>query len=169
MDSQSFRWCDVADPRLTGLLIAAGGLGLLTIGDGFIYLALLDRGGFAATWFPMIYVGTNVAHLILAVPIGRIADRFGLARVLIMGHLALLLTYANVALPLEGAMAVAVSLSLLGTFYAATAGVIAAVAGHLVKPEVRASGIASAQTVVALTRLVASTGVRLALVSHGAA
>ena len=51
--------------------------GLLTVGDGFIYLALLDRGGFAAHWFPLLYVGTNVAYLSLAIPIGRLADRVG--------------------------------------------------------------------------------------------
>lgn len=153
-----FRWREVADPRLTKLLIVAGGLGLLTIGDGFIYLALLDRGGFAAKWFPMMYVGTNIAYLILAIPIGRIADRVGRARVLVMGHVALLLTYASAALPSTATMAAVVPLVLLGTFYASTDGVIAAVAGRLVRPEVRASGIASAQTVVALARLVASTG-----------
>ena len=156
-EQRSFRWRDVADPRLTKLLVVSGVLGFLTIGDGFIYLALLDRGGFASTWFPMLYVGTNIAYLALAVPIGRVADRAGRARVLIIGHLALLLTYASAALPLHGAIPVIVSVLLLGTFYASTDGVIAAVAGRLVRPEVRASGIASAQTVVALSRLLAST------------
>lgn len=151
-----FRWRDVADPRLTKLLMAAGALGLLTIGDGFIYLALLERGGFATTWFPMLYVGTNIAYLAFAIPIGRIADRVGRARVLILGHLALLLTYVCAALPLTGAAAI-LTLVLLGTFYASTDGVLAAVAGRLAAPEVRASGIACAQTVVALARMVAST------------
>ena len=158
MDRRPFRWRDVADPRLTKLLIAAGALGLLTIGDGFIYLALLDRGGFAAKWFPMLYVGTNIVYLTLAIPIGRIADRVGRTRVFIIGHLTLLMTYVSAALPIEGTVAVVVSLFLLGVFYASTDGMLAAVAGRLVKPEVRASGIASAQTVVALSRLVASTG-----------
>jgi len=157
-DRPPFRWREIADPRLTRLLVVAGGLGLLTIGDGFIYLALLERGGFASKWFPLLYVGTNIAYLCLAIPIGRLADRVGRARVLIIGHLALLLTYVSAALPIEGTAAVVVPLLLLGTFYASTDGVIAAVAGRLVKLEVRASGIASAQTVVALTRLVASTG-----------
>lgn len=158
MDRRPFRWRDIADPRLTKLLIVAGALGLLTIGDGFIYLALLDRGGFAAKWFPMLYVGTNIVYLTLAIPIGRTADRVGRTRVLIIGHVTLLMTYVSAALPIEGTVAVVVSLFLLGIFYASTDGMLAAVAGRLVKPEVRASGIASAQTVVALSRLVASTG-----------
>lgn len=158
VDSPPFRWRTIADPRLTRLLMAAGALGLLTIGDGFIYLALLDRGGFAEKWFPMMYVGTNIAYLSLAVPIGRLADRVGRTRVLIAGHLALLLTYVSASVPIGHAVAIAIPLFLLGTFYASTDGVIAAVAGRVVKTDVRASGIAAAQTVVAVARLVSSTG-----------
>jgi MFS family permease len=76
-DRPVFRWREVVDRRLARLLVAAGALGLLTIGDGFVYLALLDRGGFAATWFPLLYVGTNVAYLALALPVGGLADRVG--------------------------------------------------------------------------------------------
>lgn len=152
-----FRWRNVGGPGLMKLLVAAGALGLLTIGDGFVYLALLERGGFAVAWFPLLYVGTNLAYLALAMPIGRIADRFGRTRVLIIGHLALLLSYATAALPVGGVVAVVVPLALLGAFYASTDGVLAAVAGRLAAPEARASGIACAQTVVALARLVAST------------
>lgn len=147
------RWRDVASPGLIRLLVVAGGLGLLTVGDGFIYLALLDRGGFAAHWFPLLYVGTNLAYLSLAIPIGRLADREGRAKVLIWGHGALLAAYAAVALPWNIVASTVVALLLLGTFYAATDGVIAALAGQLVPPAVRASGIASAQTVVALARM----------------
>jgi len=66
-----FRWRDLADRRLRPLLAVAGVLGLLTVGDGFIYLALLDHADVTVTWFPLFYVGTNVAYLALAVPAGR--------------------------------------------------------------------------------------------------
>lgn len=157
-ERRPFRWRDITDPRLTKLLIVSGALGLLMIGDGFIYLALFDRGGYAVKWFPLMYVGTNIAYLSLAIPIGRLADRVGRARVLVLGHVALILTYASAALPVSGAALVFASLLFLGTFYASTDGVIAAVAGRLVKIDVRASGIATAQTVVALSRLVAAAG-----------
>ena len=84
-------------PDLVRLLVVAGVLGLLTVGDGFIYLALLDRGGFAAHWFPLLYVGTNIAYLSLAIPIGRLADRVGQAKVLVWGHAALLGSYVVAA------------------------------------------------------------------------
>lgn len=150
------RWREIADPRLLRLLVVAGGLGLLTVGDGFIYLALLDRSQFAVAWFPLLYVGTNVVYLCLAIPIGRLADRVGRARVLVCGHLALAAAYGCVLLPGTGAGPVVASLLSLGVFYAATDGVTAAVAGRLVGPQVRASGIAAAQTVVAVARLFAS-------------
>ncbi|MFC7724012.1 MFS transporter [Nocardioides sp. GCM10028917] len=153
-----FRWRDLTDARLRPLLAVAGLLGLLTIGDGFIYLALLDHGGINVTWFPLFYVGTNVAYLLLAVPVGRLADRVGRARTLILGHLALVGAYLCAVLPTSTAAATVGTLVLLGAFYAATDGVIAAIAGRLVPVQARSSGIAAAQTVVALARMLASAG-----------
>ena len=78
-----FRWRLLREPGLGRLLVAAGILGLLTVGDGFIYLVLQDRDSFAVQWFPLLYVGTNVVFLLLAIPLGRLADRWGKARVFI--------------------------------------------------------------------------------------
>ncbi|MBB3041929.1 MFS transporter [Nocardioides soli] len=150
------RWREVAQPGLVRLLVVAGALGLLTVGDGFIYLALLDRGGFAAHWFPLLYVGTNIAYLSLAIPIGRLADRVGKARVLVCGHAALLASFVVAAVSWDATASTLLALLLLGTFYAATDGVTAALAGRLVPTTVRASGIASAQTVVAVARMASS-------------
>jgi MFS family permease len=177
-DRAPVRWREVAQPGLVRLLVVAGALGLLTVGDGFIYLALLDRGGFAAHWFPLLYVGTNIAYLSLAIPIGRLADRIGKATVLIWGHGALLGAYVVAALSWDATASTLLALALLGTFYAATDGVIAALAGRLVPASVRASGIASAQTVVAVARMASSAvfgilwfvlGPQLALVVVGTA
>lgn len=153
-----FRWRDLTDRRLRPLLAVAGVLGLLTVGDGFIYLALLDHSDVNMTWFPMFYVGTNLAYLLLAVPVGRLADRIGRARTLVLGHLALVGAYLCAVLPTSTAAATLGTLLLLGTFYAATDGVIAAIAGRLVPVQARTSGIAAAQTVVALARMLASAG-----------
>lgn len=153
-----FRWRDMDDPRLRRLLIVAGVFGLLTIGDGFIYLVLQSRSSFAAAWFPLLYVGTNLAFLAFAVPLGRLADRFGRLRVFVIGHGALLAAYLCAALPTTGVLATIGCLLLLGIFYAASDGVLAALAAQFSPPGHTASGIAAAQTVVALTRLLASTG-----------
>jgi MFS family permease len=145
-------------PELDRLLVVAGLLGLVTVGDGFLYLALLDRGGFATEWFPLLYVGTNIGYLALAIPFGRLADRVGRAAVLVGGHLCLLAAYLWAAGPAGPKTAVLGTLLLLGAFYAATDGIIAALAGRLVAPAARATGIAAAQTVVAVARMVSSAG-----------
>lgn len=107
---------------------------------------------------PLLYVGTNVAFFIFAVPLGRLADRVGRGRVFVGGHAALLLAYACTVVPFGGNATTIVCLLLLGAFYAATDGVLAALAGQFTPEGSTASGIAATQTVVALSRLLASTG-----------
>lgn len=133
---QPFRWKNLADPRLRRLITAAGILGLFTVGAGFSYLVLQARGSFAVVWFPLLYVGTNLAYFVFAVPLGRFANRFGRVRIFLIGHGALLTVYLLTAIPLSGA----------------------ALAAQFSPPENTASGIAVTQTVVALSRLLASTG-----------
>lgn len=152
------RWRDVNTRPMRRLVLAAGILGLLTVGDGFLYLVLQARTSFAAQWFPLLYVGTNIAYLALAVPMGRVADRWGRRRVFLAGHGALLAAYVCAVLPWAGLPATVATLALLGVFYAATDGVLAALAGLLAPHRAAATGIAAAQTVVAVARLLASTG-----------
>jgi MFS family permease len=154
----AFSWSHLREPGLGKLLIAAGLLGLVTIGDGFIYLVLQDRDSFAVQWFPLLFVGTNVVFLALAIPLGRLADRVGKIPVFVAGHVALLATYLLAAAPFGGLWATVGCLVLLGAFYAGTDGVLAALASQLTPSGKLATGIASAQTVVALTRMLASAG-----------
>jgi MFS family permease len=146
----------MAAPALRRPLIASALLGLVTVGDGFLYLSLQQRDGLAARFFPLLYVGTNAAYLTLAIPLGRLADRIGRARVLVGGHLALLATYLVAGGPLAGAFWTVVCLLLLGTFYAATDGVLPALVSRLIPEDARGSGIASAQTVVVVARFASS-------------
>jgi MFS family permease len=150
-----FRWSLVAAPELRRVMVAATVLGLLTVGDGFVYLSLQARDGFATKWFPLLYVGTNVVYMALATPVGRLADRVGKGKVFVVGHLALVGTYLTTGL-LGGTASTFVSLALLGTFYAATDGVLAALTGRVAAPNVRATAIGTAQTVQAVAQMVAS-------------
>jgi len=143
---------EIAGTPLRRPLLAAGLLGLFTVGDGFLYLTLQDRDDFAARYFPLLFVGTNVAYLLLAVPMGRLADRLGRARVMVGGHLALLACYLLAALPSGGLGLTLTVLVGLGVFYAATDGVLPALVSRLVSTSVRGSGIAAVQTMVVLTR-----------------
>ncbi|MGJ7442294.1 MFS transporter [Aquipuribacter sp. MA13-6] len=144
---------DLGGPAFLRLCLVAGGLGLLTVSDGFLYLVLQEREGFAAQWFPLLFVVTSLTYLALAVPLGRLSDRVGRARVFVAGHVALLLAYLAAAGPLDGPLIGGAALLLLGTYYAATDGVVAALAARLTPTHLRASGIATVQTVVVLARL----------------
>ena len=153
-----FDWSVVTTGPMRRVLAAAGILGLLTIGDGFIYLVLQSRSDFAAQWFPLLYVGTNVAFLAFAVPLGRLADRVGRAKVFVWGHTGLLAAYVVAALPIADIAATILCLVFLGTFYAATDGVLSALAAQLTTPETHATGIGAAQTVVAVSRFLSAVG-----------
>jgi MFS family permease len=149
---------EIGGARLRRPLAATALLGVLAIGDGFLYLAVQQRDDLAAEIFPLLYVGTNVAYLAFALPLGRLADRIGRARVFVGGHVALAAAYLMAGSPFGGAVTTVVVLLLLGTFYAATDGVLAALVSRLVSAEARGSGIAAAQTVVALARFVSAVG-----------
>lgn len=147
---------DLRQPGLKSVLIVAGVLSIFTVGDGFVYLSLQDGGQVPSRFFPLLFVGTNLAYLSLAIPLGRLADRVGRGRIFLAGHVLLLAAYPLAATHLGGLVGAIGVLLLLGTFYAATDGVLAALASREVPDQVRASGISAAQTVVAATRFVSS-------------
>lgn len=149
---------EITGPRLRRPLAAAALLGVFTISDGFLYLTMQQRDQYAAALFPLLYVGTNIAYLALAVPFGRLADRVGRARVLVGGHVALMAAYVVAALPTGGLSLTLLTLLLLGTFYAATDGVLSALVSRIMPQATRGSGIAAAQTVVAVARFISAVG-----------
>src|SRR3954454_2563930 len=86
------------------LTIAGSALGLATASDGFIYLTLRDQIQFDGKLFPLLATGTAVLFMVLAAPLGRIADRFGRGRVFIGGYVLLLAVYCLLMLPDAGTM-----------------------------------------------------------------
>lgn len=155
---RTVNWRATTRGPMRRVLAAAGILGLVTIGDGFVYLVLQARSDFAALWFPLLYVGTNVAFLAFAVPLGRLADRVGRARVFVWAHAGLLAAYVVAVLPVADVAATVLCLVFLGVFYAGTDGVLSALTAQLTHADSRATAIATAQTVVALTRFAAAAG-----------
>ncbi|GAA3579132.1 MFS transporter [Microlunatus spumicola] len=154
--ARRLRWRDLSDRRVRSLMLAAGLLGLLTVGDGFLYLVLADAGGIGLSWFPLLMVGTNAAYMSLAIPVGRLADRVGRTRVLLGGHVLLVAAYAVAATTGGHVAGVVAVLVLLGCFYAATDGVVSALASQAVPEGSRATGIAAVQTAVGLSRFASS-------------
>jgi len=138
------------DKGVRRVVPAASVLGLATIGDGFVYLLLQKREGLSIGWFPLLAVGTSLVYLLLAAPLGALADRVGRLPVVLGGYTALVAVYLLIFGPLGGWSLVAVVLVLYGVFYAATDGVLMALASPLLPERLRTTGLALVQSGQAL-------------------
>ncbi|MEY2229161.1 MULTISPECIES: MFS transporter [Streptomyces] len=145
------------DPVFRRVLYASALLGAATIGDAFLYLLLLRGLDLPPALFTLLPLGAAAVYLLLAVPAGRIADRTGRRTAFLLGHCALLGAYALLLTPVSPPTVVGV-LVLLGIFYAATDGVLMALAAPALPAAGRAGGLAVLQTGQALARLLGAAG-----------
>jgi len=142
--------------KVLALVVAGGALNLATLSDAFFYLTLQRRLEFQVGFFPLLYVATATIFMVLALPMGLVADRIGRARVFLGSYVLLLLAYAALLLPSSGIGPVAGSLLLLGCYYAGTDGVLMALASARLPADLRGSGMALVMSVVNFARLAAS-------------
>ena len=142
--------------RFQGLVVMCTALALFTMSDGFLYLGLQRQLDFDVRFLPLLYMGTAFVYMALALPVGRLADRVGRGRVFVGGYVLLLLVYLSLLLPPMGTPGLFVYLALFGAYYAATDGVLMALASGMLPPALRASGLALVVTATSLARLVAS-------------
>jgi MFS family permease len=146
------------DPNFRRCCLWAAALGLFTITDSFVYLAVQRRWDISTSLFPLLPLGTAGTFLLLAIPLGRLGDRIGRWKVFLGGHLALVMALLVVCGPVGAWWLV---LALHGVFYAATDGVLPAAVGPLLPEHLRASGLAVLQTGQALARMAAAVTVGL--------
>jgi MFS family permease len=142
--------------RFATLAAVGGALAVFTVSDGFLFLALQRHLEFEARLLPLLFVGTAGAFMLLAIPVGRLADRVGRGRVFLAGYVPLLGAYALLLLPGFGAVEIPLYLLLLGVYYAATDGVLMALASATLPAALRGSGLALLVTATSLGRLLAS-------------
>jgi len=135
------------------LCLVAALLGLATVGDGFVFLVLQDQHDLPTVAFPLLAVGTSLTFVVLAIPLGRLADRVGRWPVVVGGYACLLGVYLLLG---TGSAPVLLILALYGAFYAATDGVLAALAVPLIPEPLRTTGLALLQTGQALAYVVSS-------------
>lgn len=147
----------LATPGLRRLVIVVLVLGAATIGDAFLYLALQRQVGFNAGLLPLLYVGTASSYLLLSLPAGRLADALGRRAVFTAGYVCLGGAYVATLLAGAGGWPhIAVTLLLLGAYYAATDGVLMAIAGILCPPWLRGSGMAVLTSATGIGRMMAA-------------
>ena len=123
------------------LFMAATLLSLCTISDSLFYLGLQRQLDFELSLFPLLFVGTALVYMLLAVPVGKLADRVGKAPVLIGGYLMLVPVYCALLCTSLPILALAGCLFALGAWYAASDGVLAAFASSRLSEEARTTGL----------------------------
>lgn len=144
------------DSRLRAITVAGFLLGVFTIADAFVYLALQHELSTQPAWFPLFYALTALAYLVLAIPAGALGDRFGRSRLFLVGHVLLLLAGVDLLAMHASVTGALVALALLGAYYACTDGVLMALASAFIAPSLRGSGLGIVATANGAARLLAS-------------
>ena len=146
----------LADRPFRRVCIAATLLAVAWVSDTLVYLVLQQRLELTAIEYALLATGTTGSYLLLAIPLGRMADRVGRWRVFLGGHVALLVVYVLLASPLGGFLLLCVTLPVHGLFYAMTDGVLMAHAGPMLPRHLRTAGLAVLQSLRALGAFVSS-------------
>ncbi len=152
-----FSWRKIAEGRFWKLAGVGGLLALMTVSDGFLYLLLQRRTGLAVGFFPLFYVVTACSYMLLSIPVGTIADRFGRGPVLLAGYLTIGLIYLFLLTTnVIGIGMGLVCLFFFGLYYAGTEGVLAAMASSIIPAEYRTRGLAILATAVSTGKFCSS-------------
>jgi len=144
------------DKPFARVTIVAAILGLATMSDAFVFVLVQKTTNIPLSALPLLPLGTALTFLLLATPLGRLADRAGRWRIFFAGHVLLLAVYLLLLAPSGGYPIAIAALLLHGAFYAATDSVLSAWAGSMIPEDLRGSGLAVVQTGQALAKLVSS-------------
>jgi MFS family permease len=144
------------DRRVLAVTLISCGFGLVTISDAFLYLGLQQHLNLDYSFFPLLFAGTSLSYMLLAAPVGRLADRVGRKRVFFTGYVLLAIVYTSLMVPAFGTGVVVIYLLIFGAFYAATDGVLNAITSALVPDELRGSGLALVGSLDSVASLIAS-------------
>lgn len=148
----------LARPDFRALVLISSLLSLTTLSDSFIFLTLQRKFDLSLSLFPLLYVGMALVYMLLAIPTGRLADRLGRRQIFVLGYGFLAMAYGLLLIPaLPQGLSLGV-LFLMGLYYAATDGVLAALASSMLPEEWRTTGLAVMTTGTGLARLLASLG-----------
>jgi MFS family permease len=131
----------VHEPWFLRTAIAVALLGVATVSDTFVYLTIAHAVHLNAWQYALLATGTTGAYLLLAVPMGNLADRVGRWKVFVAGHLALVAAYLLLASSAKNWLLLG-GLVLPGFAYAATDGVLMAYCGPKIPRRLRSTGMA---------------------------
>jgi MFS family permease len=149
-------WAFLRQPGFRHLTLSTLLLSSMTIGDAFIYLIVQQHARVPTGVFPLLYVATSATFLVLAAPIGRLADHVGRLRVFVGGHVVLVAFYTLLVFASPGRWLPLLAIATLGLYYAATEGVLAALGSAMIPGDTRTSGLAVLATSTLLAKLLSS-------------
>jgi MFS family permease len=89
----------LARPNFRALVLISSALALTTLSDSFIFLALQRKFSLNLSLFPLLYVGVALVYMVLAIPVGRLADRLGRRYIFLAGYGVLAAVYSLLLLP----------------------------------------------------------------------
>jgi MFS family permease len=144
------------DRRFRAVVGAGGLLSVATVSDALLYIVLQRKLDLEPTFFPLLFVGTALVFMLFSVPLGQLADRVGRGKVFALGYGLLLGVYGLLLAAPGGPIGLVLPLVALGLYYAATDGVLPALASSTVPEELRGTGLAVLATTTNLGRIVAS-------------
>jgi MFS family permease len=151
----------VWSPWKSRRFLALAGCGALlaatTVSDGFIYLLLQQKSATPAGFFPLFYVITAAAYMLLSIPAGRLADRTSRSRVFLGGYAVLAVVYLLLLfVDRVSTLELVGCLLLFGLYYAATEGILMALVSVVIPPARRTVGIAIVGTAIGVAKLLSS-------------
>jgi MFS family permease len=150
-------WSPWRSRRFLALTACGALLAGTTISDGFLYLLLQQKSETSAGFFPLFYVITAAAYMLLSIPAGRLADRTSRSRVFLGGYAVLVVLYLLLlSVDRVSTGELVGCLVLFGLYYAGTEGILMALISVEIPPARRTSGIAIVGTAIGMTKLLSS-------------
>jgi len=129
---------------------------ILSIGSLPVAVMLLKTQSIGLTIadIPLFYMIYSISYTVFSISAGRISDRVGTKKVILMGYLILLISYFLIA-GAQTFWALAISFLVLGLFPALTDGVQRSLASQLVPAEIRGGALGSLNATTGLGALLA--------------
>jgi MFS family permease len=156
--------------------VAGGFAGLVALGavasaaevsPGLLFVVVRERAAIGVTSVPLLQVATALACALFVVPLGRLADRIGARWVFLCGQIVLVAGYGAILAPLPGWASAIGATVLVGAHYAATEGVLVALASAALPRERLATGLSVLSIGALLARIGGSLGFGALWERHG--
>lgn len=145
-------------PAFRRVVVAGLLLSCFFIADPLLYLTFQQKTSMSLEYFPLLFAGTASVYTLLALPFGRLADRVRPAPVFLFGQFLVVIVDLMVLIRDPGPLALVIMIVALGTSYAASDGVLAALTSGLLPPSMRTTGLAVLGSALAIGGFVASIG-----------